>query len=62
MAPDTAARTPISDALVARALRAYESLPDRSGREARMRAALEAVVRKPQATPETEKENPDGTD
>jgi hypothetical protein len=61
MASDTA-RSPISDALVTRALRAYESLPDCSGREARMRAALESVVRKPQVKAETEEENPDGSD
>lgn len=40
---------PIPDRVVTRALTAWESLPAESGREARMRAALEAVRRKPAA-------------
>lgn len=41
-APD---RARISDAVVAKALRAYESLPEHSGREERMREAIAAVTR-----------------
>lgn len=36
--------TAITDKHVQVALRAYESLPEHSGREARMKAALEAVT------------------
>ena len=46
----------IPDATVARALAAYESLPEHSGRFARMRAALEAVSRKPAQQEEQDKD------
>jgi hypothetical protein len=47
----------ISDQTVARALAAYESLPEHSGRFERMRAALEAVTRKkPEKKEETGKD------